>query len=111
MSKSLIFDHFLFFAQIKSNSFDSICANHAFPFNPVSFSGSSFLPPEVDQPRLRAQALSDRDAESKDELSLMAYEVSVQFTSRDNVGKYIYDLIQMKDPSLGRLIVRIAFLP
>jgi hypothetical protein len=53
----------------------SICSNNVFSFNPDSFSCSSFLPPEVDQPRMRAQALADHDADTKDELSLMAYEV------------------------------------
>jgi hypothetical protein len=53
-----------------------ICANNVYSNHPESFSCSSYLPPEVDQPRMRGQALADRDAESKEELSLMAYEVS-----------------------------------
>jgi hypothetical protein len=53
-----------------------LCANNVLSSSLDSFSSSSFLPPEVDQPRMRAQALADHDAANKDELSLMAYEVS-----------------------------------
>ena len=59
-----------------------LCANNVLSSSLESFSSSSFLPPEVDQPRMRAQALADHDAANKDELSLMAYEVS--FTQNMN---------------------------
>ena len=77
---------FVFFLAIR------LCANNVLSCDLEAFSCSSFFPPEVDQPRMRAQALSDHDAETKDELSLMAYEVN-QLTklTKFNTNNAVWD--------------------